>query len=167
MGSTTTGAGKFPLYMKVDPEEEYAYDDYPPDDQEPEYDICEIQAEEGYDDDQTYDGQGDQDESELPEDDAHIYKTIMAAKNQQKLELERELCEALSLNASILQIKSEAVIGEHVLLDGGASHHVYYSSKIPEGSFERQVDLAHGTKTGYVKGSDITFIDKSVSEEQS
>ena len=48
----------------------------------------------------------------------------MAAKPQQKLDLERELCEALSLNASILQIKSEAVRGEHVLLDGGASHHV-------------------------------------------
>ena len=53
-----------------------------------------------------------------------------------------------------------------VLLGGGASHHVYYSPTIPEGALRRQVELAHGTKTGYVKGSDITFIDKSVSEEQ-
>ena len=53
-----------------------------------------------------------------------------------------------------------------VLLDGGASHHVYYGPKIPEGALRRQVELAHGTTTGYVKGSDITFIDKSVSEEQ-
>ena len=61
----------------------------------------------------------------------------MAARNKQKLEMEKELCEALSLNASILQMKLEDMIGEHVLLDGGASHNVYYSSKIPEGSIER------------------------------
>jgi len=93
-------------------------------DPEQEHDICEIQADEGYDDDRTYDGQGDPEGSEPPEDDAHIYKTIMAAKNKQKLEMERELCEALSLNASILQMKREDMIGEHVLLDGGTSHNV-------------------------------------------
>ena len=88
------------------PCDEYAYDDYPPDDHDQEYaDICEVQGEEGYDDDQTYDGQGDQYESDQPEDDAHIYKTIMAARNQQKLEFEKELCEVLTLNANVLRIK--------------------------------------------------------------
>ena len=28
------------------------------------------------------------------------------------------------------------------------------------------MELAHGTKVGYVKGSDITFIDEAISEEQ-
>ena len=37
---------------------------------------------------------------------------------------------------------------------------------MPEGALRREVELAHGTKIGYVKGSDITFIDKSISEEQ-
>ena len=150
------------------PCDDYTYDDYPPDDRDQDYaDVCEVQGEEGYDDDQTYDGQGDQYESDQPEEDAHLYKTIMATRTQQKLEWEKELCEVLTLNANILRIKSDAIRGEDVLLDGGASHHVYYSPTIPEGAVERQVDLAHGTKTGYVKGSDITFIDKSVSEEQS
>ena len=30
----------------------------------------------------------------------------------------------------------------------------------------REVELAHGTKVGYVKGSDLTFIDEAISEEQ-
>ena len=51
-------------------------------------------------------------------------------------------------------------------MDGGASHNVYYGPKIPEGAFKRDVELAHGTKVGYVKGSDITFLDESASEEQ-
>ena len=38
--------------------------------------------------------------------------------------------------------------------------------KYPEGALKREVELAHGTKVGYVKGGDITFIDESVSEEQ-
>ena len=46
-----------------------------------------------------------------------------------------------------------------VLLDGGASHNVYYSSQIPEGAIKKEVELAHGTKTGYVKGGDIIFLD--------
>ena len=54
-----------------------------------------------------------------------------------------------------------------VLLDGGASHSVYYSAKVPEGSVKRQVELAHGTKEGYVKGGDITFLDETVSDLQS
>ena len=48
-----------------------------------------------------------------------------------------------------------------VLLDGGASHNVYYSSEIPEGAVKKRVELAHGTKFGYVKGEDITFLDKN------
>ena len=91
----------------------------------------------------------------------------MAANHKQKEDMEKELYEILSLRASTLQIRPVGMLGDYVLLDGGASHHVYYSPEIPEGSFERQVELAHGTKTGYVKGSDITFVDKSVSEEQS
>ena len=54
----------------------------------------------------------------------------------------------------------------NVLLDGGASHNVYYGPKIPEGAVRRDVELAHGTKVGYVEGGDITFLDESVSEEQ-
>ena len=53
-----------------------------------------------------------------------------------------------------------------VLLDGGASHNVYFAPKIPEGAQKRDIELAHGTKVGYVKGSDITFVNESVSEEQ-
>ena len=44
-----------------------------------------------------------------------------------------------------------------VLLDGGASHNVYYSAEIPEGSIKKQVELAHGSKIGYVRGEDIIF----------
>ena len=50
-----------------------------------------------------------------------------------------------------------------VLLDGGASHNVFYGPSIPEGSKEKSVDLAHGSKQGYVKDFDITFIDPTVS----
>ena len=53
-----------------------------------------------------------------------------------------------------------------VLLDGGASHNVYFSPKIPDGAIEKEVELAHGTKTGYVKGGDIIFLDESVPEEK-
>ena len=52
-----------------------------------------------------------------------------------------------------------------ILLDGGASHNVYYSPTIPEGSFEKKVELAHGTQSGYVKGGDITFLDEKISKE--
>ena len=34
----------------------------------------------------------------------------------------------------------------------------FYSSKIPPGAVEKEVDLAHGTKIGYVKDGDITFV---------
>ena len=73
-----------------------------------------------------------------------------------------------TVNLSSLALEQEGTFikSTNVLLDGGASHHVYYSPSIPKGAVRREVELAHGTKTGYVKGSDITFIDKSVSEEQ-
>ena len=53
-----------------------------------------------------------------------------------------------------------------VLLDGGASYNVYYSSKIPQGAVKKQVDLAHGSKVGYVKDGDITSIDETTTLEQ-
>ena len=59
------------------------------------------------------------------------------------------------------------VCKQRVLLDGGASHNVYYSSEIPEGSIKQQVELAHGSKCGYVKGEDIIFIDKARTKEES
>ena len=147
--------------------EEDAYDDYPPEEQEPERDICVNPIEESYEEAYVDDGQYDQGDSEPSEQGEHIVKTIMTVRHKQKEHMEKELNEALLLRATTLQVRPIGLEGDHVLLDGGASHHVYFSSEIPEGSFERQVELAHGTKTGYVKGSDITFIDKSVSEEQS
>ena len=54
-----------------------------------------------------------------------------------------------------------------VLLDGGASHNVYYSSEIPEGSVKKRVELARGTKFGDVRGEDITFLDKARTKEES
>ena len=53
-----------------------------------------------------------------------------------------------------------------VLLDGGASHNVYYSPTIPEGSFEKKVELAHGSQSGYIKGGDITFLDEKITKRQ-
>ena len=53
-----------------------------------------------------------------------------------------------------------------VLLDGGATHNVFYSPKRPEGPNKRKVELAHGAKQGYVKNGDITFIDASVSVQE-
>ena len=52
-----------------------------------------------------------------------------------------------------------ANVGEGVLIDGGASHNVYYSPTIPEGAVEREVELAYGSKTGYILEDDITFLD--------
>ena len=48
-----------------------------------------------------------------------------------------------------------------VFLDGGASHNVYYSPEVPDGAVKKEVELAHGTKIGYVKGADFTFVDKT------
>ena len=52
------------------------------------------------------------------------------------------------------------------LLDGRASHNVYYRAEIPPGAVQKEVELAHGTKVGYVKDGDITFLDETVTNEQ-
>ena len=62
--------------------------------------------------------------------------------------------------------KLESVKQIGALLDGGASHDVFYSATVSEGSEARDVDLAHGTKRGYVKNDDNTFIDEAVTEGQ-
>ena len=73
----------------------------------------------------------------------------------QDLALERQAEGQTSATVKVMQ-KQEAeefpptACRSGVLLDGGASHHVYYSSEIPEGSIKKQVELARGTKTGFV-----------------
>ena len=93
-------------------------------------------------------------------------KTVVTVMQKYAEELAKEQQENPFLSSLALEDGTVCIKRADVLLDGGASHHVYYSPTIPEGSLERQVELAYGTKTGYVKGSAITFIDKSVSEEQ-
>ena len=46
-------------------------------------------------------------------------------------------------------------------MNGGASHTVYYSPDVPDGAIKKEVELAYGTKIGYVRGADVTFVDKS------
>ena len=53
-----------------------------------------------------------------------------------------------------------------VLLDGGASHNVNYRAKIPEDSVKRQEEFAHCMREGYVKGSDIIFLDESLPDDK-
>ena len=76
--------------------------------------------------------------------------------------------EYVRLSLSSLRINNQPVSIKkvNILLDGGASHNVYFGPKIPKGALRREVELASGTKVGYVKGSDITFIDEAISEEQ-
>ena len=148
------------------PCEDCGYDEYPPEDQEQEQETGEPSEEEPYDYDYGWDGQEDQEESEPPENNESVVKTVVAVMQKYAEELAKEQQESLSLSSLALEDGDVCIKRADVLLDGGASHHVYYSPTIPEGSFKRQVELAYGTKTGYVKGSDITFIDKSVSEEQ-
>ena len=81
-------------------------------------------------------------------------------------ENDKEIKEKPSLSTIAVEERMNIVKKINVLLDGGASHHVYYGPKVPEGALRREVELAHGTKTGYVKGSDITFVDEAISEEQ-
>ena len=79
---------------------------------------------------------------------------------------ERQQNERPSLSSLAIEDDSVSINRIKVLLDGGASHNVYFGPEIPEGALKREVELAHGTKTGYVKGGDITFIDESASEEE-
>ena len=88
----------------------------------------------------------------------------MAEENDKMKNKENK--EKPSLSTIAVDEQKDIVKRVNVLLDGGASHHVYYGPKAPEGALRREVELAHGTKTGYVKGSDITFVDEAFSEEQ-
>ena len=148
------------------PGEDDGYDEYPPEDQEQDQEMGEPHEEEPYDDEYAWDGQEETEEYETPENNESVVKTVVAVMRKYAEELEKEQQEGLSLSSLALGESDICVKRADVLLDGGASHHVYYSPTIPEGSIKREVELAYGTKTGYVKGSDITFIDKSISEEQ-
>ena len=53
-----------------------------------------------------------------------------------------------------------------ILLDGGASHDVYHSRTIPKGAVEKEVELAHGLRKGYVKGDNITFVEEDTTEKE-
>ena len=96
--------------------------------------------------------------AEEGKDEEPVVKTMVATAT---LKEETILLRSLALEPPETLAKSSTI-----LLDGGASHHVYYSPTVPKGAVEKDVELAHGSKAGYVKGSDITFIDKTVSEEQ-
>ena len=93
-------------------------------------------------------------------------KTILAGMKKYADEDKKEHNIRLSLSSLTIDNEPVSMNRVSVLLDGGARHNVYFGPKIPEGALKREVELAHGTKIGYVKGSDITFIDESISEEQ-
>ena len=100
-----------------------------------------------------------------------MIKSIISQMKRYADESDKELKEDLTVQA--LGIDSEerlklkvdhfpgTICKARVLLDGGASHNVYYSPDVPDGAVKKEVELAHGTKIGYVKGADITFVDKS------
>ena len=103
-------------------------------------------------------------------------KTILAemkkyADEEKKERNERPSLSSLAIDAeeqppAVVTPTPDSINRINVLLDGGANHNVYYGPKIPDGALKREVELAHGTKVGYVKGGDITFLDESVSVEQ-
>ena len=95
-----------------------------------------------------------------------MVKVILTEMRKLAEENDKEHGEKPSLSTIAVEEEMDIVKRSNVLLDGGASHHVYYGPKVPDGALEREVELAHGTKIGYVKGSDITFVDESISEEQ-
>ena len=144
-------------------DEEYGFDVFGEDqdlEEEPqEY----LEGEESYD--CNWEG-NEQDEQEQPEFEESMAKKILA-KMMKFVEKDKGK-EYIRLSLSSLRINNEPVSSKRVniLLDGGASHNVYFGPKIPKGALRREVELASGTKVGYVKGSDITFIDEAISEEQ-
>ena len=105
-----------------------------------------------------------------------MVKTILVEMKKYIDEEDKQQNEKPSLSSLAIDVEERPQVVEaqtpdfidrtNVLLDGGASHNVYYSPKIPDGALKREVELAHGTKIGYVKGGDITFLDESVSDEQ-
>merc|ERR1711989_97385 len=159
--------------------EEYGYDEPPPEDQEQEQGA----PEEADDEEESYDyewgGEEYQEEPEPPENNESMVKTIVSVMRQYAEQDAKEpqaeqsmvatatlTIDTVNLSSLALEQEKTSIKSSTVLLDGGASLHVYYSPSVPKGAVKREVELAHGTKTGYVQGSDITFIDKSVSEEQ-
>ena len=86
----------------------------------------------------------------------------------QQAEKEREVTPSLKTLAfaGVSVDKSLLVRRAGVLIDGGASHNVYYSATVPEGAEERDVDLAHGSRKGYVLDDDIIFLNETTSREQ-
>ena len=100
-----------------------------------------------------------------------MIKSIISQMKRYADESDKELKEYLTVQAlgidseERLRLKEDHFPGivckARVLLDGGAGHNVYYSPDVPDGAVKKEVELAHGTKIGYVKGADITFVDKS------
>ena len=43
---------------------------------------------------------------------------------------------------------------------------MYYSVEVPKGAIEREVCLAHGSKTGYIVDDDIVFLDNSMTVDE-
>ena len=68
--------------------------------------------------------------------------------------------------SSGIEVNTDTIGVRKILLDGGASHDVYHSRTIPNGSVEKDVELAHGLRKGYVKGDVITFLEKDTTDEE-
>ena len=100
---------------------------------------------------------------------AHMQSYVLESEEERKaLATIKALNDQDELSLQIYSNQVPAIVCKsRVLLDGGASHNVYYSSEIPEGSIKKQVELAHGSKVGYVKGEDIIFLDKAKNVEES
>ena len=156
-----------------DPDEPEDGDD---DQQEPGEEQQETPAEEPEEKDEPW-LETEPDEPEPQDDNASVkmVKTLLEqmkkyADAQYKEENTKPEISTLEVNdAEIPRITAQTSISTKenmVLLDGGASHNVYYSPSIPDGAIEKEVELAHGTKTGYVKGGDIMFLDESISEKK-
>ena len=78
-------------------------------------------------------------------------KTILAEMKKYADEERKEQNERPSLSSLAIDDEPVRIDRINVLLDGGASHNVYFGPKIPEGALKREVELAHGTKIGYCK----------------
>ena len=106
------------------PCEDYGYDEYPPEDQEQEQETGEPNEEEPYDYGYGWDGQEDQEESEPPENNESVVKTVVTVMQKYAEELAREQQESLSLSSLALEDGDVCIKRADVLLDGGAGHHV-------------------------------------------
>ena len=146
------------------PDEEYDYPYEPDDSQGQDQDL---QDDEQDDEEDYHYGGADQNSQGQPEEEGtSMVKAILSQMRKLAEEYNKVNNEKPSLSTIAVEEDVDIVKRINVLLDGGASHHVYYGPKVPEGALEREVELAHGTKIGYVKGSDITFLDESISEAQ-